>query len=185
MRFKSVGTKRDIMAVVIRNADTLTIKSGSPVFLAANGTNDGLAVVSANNLSAALQGNFFGIATADIAANAYGEAQVFGFFDQARVIVATRAASTDVWASMPAGSIGQYLLIGTGTGGVAASVSADQAFTGGATIAYSLQGAAQVRLMETYASQTTLASSLSGASVIGAASGTASYALKKVLVKAM
>jgi len=64
MRFKVVGSKRDIMATVIRNSDTIIIKAGSPVFLAVTGTEDGLRAVSSNNLAAALQGNFFGFAYA-------------------------------------------------------------------------------------------------------------------------
>jgi hypothetical protein len=147
------------MAVVFRNSDTLSIKAGSPVFLAVTGTEDGLRCVSSNNLAAALQGNYFGIAYATIAANAFGEAQVFGFNDGTRLRVTTRAVATsDVWASYPAGGIGDQLVPVTGTGFGAGSTDADQGFSNAGSQAFSVY--CKVRLGQTYASQTTQASSL-------------------------
>lgn len=168
MRFKTIGTKRDIMAVTLKNADTLTIFSGAPVAVAANGTNDGLAGKTYVNLAAALQPLFMGVALADIVANAYGEAQMFGFNDSTRVRLTTRAASTDVWASYAAGGIGDVLIPVTGTGAVAASVSADQAFSNSGSAAYSIY--ARVRLGQTYASATTQASSIGGSSTASVSS---------------
>lgn len=162
MRFKTVGTKRDIMAVTLKNADTLTIFQGAPVSVAANGTNDGLAGKTYVNLAAAVQGLFFGVALTDIAANAFGEAQMFGFNDVTRVRLTTRAASTDVWASYAAGAVGDILIPVTGTGAVAASVSADQAFSNSGSNPFTVH--ARVRLGQTYASATTQASSLGGSS---------------------
>lgn len=176
MRFKVAGSKRDVMAVVFRNSDTLTIKAGAPVFLACTGTEDGLRCVSSNNLAAALQGNYFGIAYAAVAANAFGEAQVFGFNDGTRVRVTTRAASTDVWASYPAGGIGDALIPVTGTGTAAGSTDADQAFSNAGSAAFSVY--AKLRLGVTYASQTTQASSLN-------ASQTASFSSVKTQVHSM
>lgn len=175
MRMKAVGSKRDIMATVIRNSDTLIIKSGSPVFLAVTGTEDGLRCVSSNNLAAALQGNFFGVAYADIAVNAFGEAQVFGFNDGTRLRITTRAASTDVWASYPAGGIGDVLVPITGTGTGAGSTSADQAFSNSGSAAATVRALA--RLGQTYASATTQASSLN-------ASQTASFSTVKAMIHA-
>src|SRR5262245_56993491 len=131
MRFKQVGNKRDQGLVVIKNADTLAILPGAPVFLAGNGTNDGLAIVSANNLAAASKGMFVGIYAGNTnlaASGGEGESVIFGYFDTARIRITSRAASTDVWASYAAGAIGDMLLPATGTGPVAASVTADQAF---------------------------------------------------------
>jgi len=184
MRFKVAGNKKDVLAVVVKSADTITIPSGAPVFLAANGTNDGLAVVSANNLATALLGNFFGFATADIAPSAYGESQVFGFFETARLRVTTRADSTSTWASYAAGSIGQPMAsFVSGTGGAAGSTMADHAMSiSAATAVFSVNQ--QIRLMATYASQTTQASSLVGGLVTDA-SCTASVTSVKVFVRCM
>lgn len=186
MRFKTTGNKRDIAGVVIKNADTIAILAGAPVFLAGNATDDGLAVVSANNLSAAKQGLFFGIALTAVAVGAFGESCAFGYFDSARLRITTRAASTDVWASFAAGGIGDNLLPGTGTGVIAASVSADQALTNGGSIALSL--AAIARLGQTYASATTQASSLtviSGGTAYGLATATAAFTTVKVFVRSL
>lgn len=176
MRFKVVGSKRDVMAVVVKNKDANTIFAGAPLVLQVNGTDDGLAVTTTTNLAAALQSNFFGVAYADIVANAYGEAQVFGFNDATRLRVTTRAASTDVWASYPAGGIGDILELVTGTGTAAASISADQAFSNKGSGAFSIF--ARARLGQTYASATTQASSLN-------ASQTASFATVKAMIHAM
>lgn len=158
MRFKVVGTRRDIMAVTVKNADTIPILAGAPCSVAANGTNDGLAAVSYNNLSAAKQGLFFGVVFNEIAAGAFGESQVFGFNDSVRIRVATRAASTDVWASYAAGSIGNGLIPITGTGAGAGSTAADQCFSDQGTLANTVF--VRVRLGQTFASATTQASSI-------------------------
>jgi hypothetical protein len=177
MRFKVVGSKRDVMAAVFRNSDTIPIKAGSPVFLACSGTEDGLRCVSSNNLAAALQGNYFGIAYNAVAVNAFGEAQVFGFNDGVRLRVSTRAvASSDVWASYPAGGIGDQLVPITGTGTLAGSLDADQGFSNNLSQAFSVY--CKVRLGQTYASQTTQASSLLSGQ-------TASFLTVKVQVHSM
>jgi len=176
MRFKVVGSKRDVMAVVIKNKDTLTMKAGSPAMLQVNATDDGLAVTSSCNLAAALLGNFFGVLYADVAANAYGEAQVFGFNDGTRLRVATRAVATsDVWASYPAGAIGDQLQVCTGTGYGAGSTDMDQAFSNAGSAAGSVY--CKLRLGQTYASATTQASSLN-------LSQTASFLTVKAMIHA-
>lgn len=187
MRFKITGNKKDIVGTVVKNADTITIKAGGPVFLKASGTDDGLGVVSANNLAAANQGMFFGLALTDVAVGAFGEAQAFGFMASAVLRVATRAASTDVWASFPAGAVGDNLLPATGTGHAAGSTAADQALLNAGSIAFSL--AAHIRLGGTYASATTQASSLSstvsGGTVRGGASGTAAFTTIGVFIRSL
>ena len=186
MRFKVTGNKKDIAAVVIKNADTIPIKAGAPVFLKGNGTDDGLAVVSSNNLAAAAQPMFFGLAFADVAVGAFSESQVFGYFEAARLRVTTRAASTDVWASFPAGALGDALLPVTGTGVVAASVSADQALSNSGSAAFRVVH--RIRLGATYASATTQASSLtaiSGGTAYGGATATAAFTTVKAFLRAM
>jgi len=186
MRFKAVGNKRDVGLVVVKNADTIPIFVGAPVFLAGNGTDDGLAVVSANNLAAASQGMFWGIATSQMAASGgFGESVVSGYYDSVRLRVTTRATSTDPWVSFPAGAVGDMLLPATGTGTVAGSVSADQAMSNAGSNAFSL--GAQVRLGGTYASattQATSATSLSGASFAGVSSNaTAAFTTVKAFLR--
>jgi len=176
MRFKVVGSKRDVMAAMVKNTDTIIIRAGAPVVLAVTGTEDGLRAVSVNNLAAALQGNFYGIAFNDIAVNAFSEVQVYGFNDGTRLRYTTRAASTDVWASYAAGGIGDNLSPVTGTGHAAGSTQADQVFSNGGSVAFSVY--CKVRLGQTYASATTQASS------VGAQTATASTGLVKTMVHA-
>src|SRR6266446_6032803 len=100
MRFKVAGNKKDIIAVVIKSREaSLTIKQGCPVIAHPNGTNDGLAVIAPESSAAAQHNFFFGFATTDIAAGNMGESQVFGFCEFARFLVATRSATSAVWAS--------------------------------------------------------------------------------------
>lgn len=162
MRFKQIGNKYDIGAVVIKNNDTATIFSGAPVALDFSGTTElGAMVKSTNSLAAAEQGNFFGIALSQILAGQYGEAQVFGYNSIARVILSTRSATTATWASIAAGSLGEYLTLGTGTGSAAAV--GDQALIRVATAAQTV--AQFARLCETFASTDTQASSAGPQSV--------------------
>lgn len=179
MRFKVHGNKKDVVGIVVQNDDAIVIKAGAPVFLKIDGADDGMDVVSSNNLGAAAEQGFAGIATKDIAVGSYDEPQVFGFFDYARVAVGSRAASSDVWASYPAGALRDMLAVMTGTGHAAGSTQADQCFTRlGAGSAISVSGLWPVILGETYASSTTRASSLGGSSTV-------SVTLKKVFVRAM
>src|SRR5437867_8575137 len=141
MRFKVAGNKKDIVAVVVKNAETaITISAGAPVFLAVNGTNDGLAVVSPVSITAAKQCTFFGFALTDIAPGQFGESIVFGFYDSARVAVATRSATSADWASFVAGSVGAVLVPGTGTGSAASKP--DQCMSQSATASMTQQHAA-------------------------------------------
>jgi len=80
-----------------------------------------------------------------------------------------------VWASYPAGGIGDALLPVTGTGAAAGSTDADQGMSNAGSAAASIRALA--RLGQTYASQTTQASSLN-------ASQTASFMTVKAMVHA-
>lgn len=99
MRMKTVGNKRDIMAVVIRNASGGTIAAGTPVSLNLNGENDGLDVVLPSSSAAKAHGFAFGVALGAIADTQYGEAQVFGFCQNIVLRRQTRAASSDAFSS--------------------------------------------------------------------------------------
>lgn len=176
MRFKQVGNKYDVAAIVFKNNDAQNIKVNAPVVLDFSPTTElGAQAKSTNSLAAAEQGNFFGISLTEVLPGQYGEAQVFGFNPNARIVLTTRAASTDVWASQAAGSIGEYLTMGTGTG-LAASVG-DQALVRVGTAAQTVNQ--MVRLAETFASATTLASSL------GPQTATIWTITKKVFLRAM
>jgi hypothetical protein len=118
MRMKTVGNKRDIMAVVIQNSEaTASIQVGQPVCMYAlggAGTNpDGVAVClpstahtqNANNEFQMLYGVALTNLAGGIPVNGYGEAQVFGFCADIAFTSATRASSTNSWstvASQPA-----------------------------------------------------------------------------------
>src|SRR5674476_977959 len=101
MRFKSVGNKRDSVFTVVKNGEaSASIPAGTPVTLLLNGTEDGVQVVLPSTAGDAKNGAFkYGILTATLAANAYGEVQQFGFCPYALMTKMTRAASTDSWTS--------------------------------------------------------------------------------------
>jgi hypothetical protein len=105
----------DRVAVKIRNADTVTIPPGSPIVLAMNGTQDGIAVVLPSTSGAAnlIQGLRYGVSTISIPVNGYGEAIVFGLAQTLLLERQTRASSSNIWASEPARSVGEFLSIDT------------------------------------------------------------------------
>lgn len=100
MRFKQVGNKADIVAVVVHNGEaSVAIPNGAPVCLELDGTNDGLDVVLPATIAANATGALFGVALGAIANGAYGEAQVFGFCNNLQLLASTRAATTDSWST--------------------------------------------------------------------------------------
>jgi len=101
MRMKSVGNKADILAVVIHNADTITIPLGTPVVVVCNGTNDGLDVVLPSTAGASKMHSLaFGVTIGpSLAVGAYGEAMIFGFHTAVVLTRQTRASSTNTWNS--------------------------------------------------------------------------------------
>lgn len=106
MRFKQVGNKADIIAVVIHNAEaSAVIPKGAPVILALNGTNDGLDVVLPATTAQDANGALYGVCLsqgASLANGAYGEAQVFGVCNNLLLTSNTRAATTDSWSTKSA-----------------------------------------------------------------------------------
>lgn len=112
MRFKQNGNKRDVMAMVINNAEvSASILNGQPVCLyltgGAGGT-DGLSVVLPGTAHTQNSGNEFqclyGVAITNTAggipSGGYGEAQVSGFCADIAFTSATRASSTNSWSTI-------------------------------------------------------------------------------------
>ena len=104
MRFKQNGNKRDIIACPIYNDEaSATIGLGNAVVLSLSGTLDGVAVVLPATAGDTKQSTFgYGVSLGSYAPKAYGEAQVFGLCSNV-MLLRTRAASTDVFASMLSG----------------------------------------------------------------------------------
>lgn len=111
MRYKTVGNKRDLIAVVIKNAEvSATIPQGSPVTLICNGTEDGIAVVLPGTAGDAKNGAFkYGVCLRDLTVGVYGEAQVFGFNDYTLITRNTRAATSDSWSTVASSAVGVAL----------------------------------------------------------------------------
>lgn len=130
MRMKTVGNKRDLMAVVIRNNAGASIPIGTPVCLNMNGTNDGLDVVLPNSATAKSHAFAYGVTLATYADQQYGEAQVFGFCPNIVMLRQTRSASTADWSSNNAGfALGHILVIDT-AGNRFSTSGGTQAITG-------------------------------------------------------
>jgi hypothetical protein len=133
---------------------TVTILKGSPVFFTMDGTRDGIDAVSAEGLAAAKQGFFAGLSTIDIAPGKIRETIIFGTVEYARVVTATRAATTDVWASYAAIATGDILSVLTATGSVQALTRA---------------GAGSAGVFPMFAAVGTIASATTQASSVGSA----------------
>ena len=116
MRFAPVGNKADMVYVNVKNASTYTLPAGAPCFYVMNGTDDGLAVVGANDAAAALQGMFAGFTARVLAPNAVGEAQVYGLVSNVRVLTGTRASTTDSFTTSAAIALGDILQVATNAG---------------------------------------------------------------------
>lgn len=126
MRFKTVGNKADLAAIVVKNnSTTLTIPYGAPTFFTFNGTDDGTAVLNAHDAAAATNLNCFAgvvissqqqLPATGMGPGMTGEAQVYGFVQQLRLIRQTRATSTDSFSTVGTLSVGDILTILTNSG---------------------------------------------------------------------
>jgi hypothetical protein len=123
MRFKFAGNKADKVIVVIKNNDpnSTVIKSGAPTFFvvpASTTNNNGLEVAAADALASAQAGFFagFNLSPGNMNVGDFGEAMMYGYFDYARVLLSTRATSTDVWASYAAIVVGDIMSFVTTSG---------------------------------------------------------------------
>lgn len=175
-RIKQVGNGRDLFAVVFKNSDTQVIKANAPIILdfAAAAADLGKACKTTNSLAVAEHGNFFGInISGDIGVGFEGEAQVYGYNPNARVILTTRTATNATWASIAAGSIGEFLTLGSGTGshaslgdqalvraGLNLTQTISQTVTAAGTLTLTPIAQFVAKLGETFASTDTQASSL-------------------------
>ena len=112
MRFRQVGNKRDIVDVVVHNAETSAqIPAGTPIAFVMNGTNDGLDVVLPATAGAAKATSFAaGIALQNMNAGDYGDSQVFGFCQNVVLLRQTRSDSTGDWSSNATGFVTGLLL---------------------------------------------------------------------------
>lgn len=111
MRFKQVGNKKDIVAVVIYNDEaSSSIPIGAPVVLSLSGTQDGLGVVLPATATDKKQTTFgYGVCMGDgkggtLLSKGFGEAQVFGLCNFVKLL-RTRAASTDAFVSIDVGAL--------------------------------------------------------------------------------
>lgn len=138
-----------------RSAETtVTILKGGPVFYNMNGTRDGFDAVSAESIAAAKQGFCAGLAVIDTAPGKVRESIIFGTCDYARVITATRGATTDPWGSYAAIAVGDILSILSATGSVQGLTRA---------------GAGSAGVFPFFAAVGTLASATTQASSVGSA----------------
>lgn len=163
MRFQTLGNKKQFVSNTVKSVETtVTIKKGAPVFFDADvASNMGVAVLSSESLAAAEEGFFAGIALQEISPGKQGDAHCYGLLEDVRVQLASRAASSDVWASYSAGALGDIMRFTTIADGQCVVRS-------GAGSASNLLWA--IRLAETYASETTQASSLGGTSLVSVTS---------------
>ena len=184
MRFKFVGNKADRAVVVIKNADpnSLAIKVGAPTFFVSDAAapNQGLSVKNTDGLAAAEGGLFAGFnltpsptaGATTLAVGDIGESLVYGIYDYARVLLSTRAASTDVWASYAAIAVGDIMSFVTASG-----VNAVQRSGAGSATAQGWW----VNAAQTLVSQTTQASTVAN----GVGNSTAMVTQLRVMVRAL
>lgn len=113
MRMKTVGNKRDLVAIVVRNAEaSASIAAGQPVCFVMNATNDGLDVVLPGTGAAVKATSFAaGIALQAMASGTYGESQVYGFCQNVVLKRQTRSDSTGSWSSNSDGFVTGLLLV--------------------------------------------------------------------------
>lgn len=119
MRLPTLGAKYQTNFIQVKNGETsAAINSGQPVCFAFNGTDDGLAVVLPATAAASKASSFFaGVlqvpGSASLAAGGIGDAQIFGMVTNAKITLATRATSTDSFASYASAAIGFALNLDT------------------------------------------------------------------------
>ena len=105
------------ITVKVRNDAGASIPKGSPVCLALDGTDDGLAVIlpSGSGAQATADKFFFGVIKDTLADPGVGDAQLFGVVRQAIIRRATRggSATSDNWAGSTSIAKGVLLSIDT------------------------------------------------------------------------
>jgi hypothetical protein len=115
--FVGFTTGGERITAKVRNDSGGSIPKGTPVTLALDGTDDGLAVIlpSAAGSQAAADQFFYGILKDTLADTAIGEVQLFGVARQAIIRRATRggSATSDNWAGSTSIAKGVLLSIDT------------------------------------------------------------------------
>lgn len=150
-------TGQENATLIVRNDEaSATISKGQPVCFNMDGSREGKDVVLPGSLAAATANGFFaGIALENIASQQSGKVQCRGVIQSVRVVLMTRAATTDGWASYPAYAVGDVLILNTVGNAMSRSTA------GAATIV-----APQCVAMQTLASATTQASTTSNTSLV-------------------
>lgn len=133
MNAKTINKNKPQQAfVTIRNAETsTTISAGSPVFYKFGGDDyDGVDVIGAATQASAAKSVscIAGVAVDTLTAGKTGRALVYGLIKNARFIRMTKAASTDIWASMAAVAVGDVWgaeTVNNGIGAVATALASN------------------------------------------------------------
>jgi hypothetical protein len=155
------STHRETIIGTFKNAEaSLTLGLGTPVVLSFNGTDDGLAVALPSTVGAAAAKNAgfpAGVVVSPngILAGAIGDVQTWGLCLQAKVVAATRSATSAAWVSYASQDTGAVLEVDT----VANAFNIQ-----GSTVAQ--QYLPYAVLAQSYASSTTQASSLAQPTVL-------------------
>jgi len=113
----SIGTKPFKSELLFKNGEaSASIPVGCPVVFVMNATDDGFSAVLPSTAGAAKCPELFAgvnVSPATLVAGDYGTSQIWGFCNYATVVQQSRSASTAVWATAAAFSIGQPLAIDT------------------------------------------------------------------------
>ena len=122
--------------IFVNNPGSAALPHGEPVNFIMNGTNDGRNVQNANSGGAAGAHTLFaGVVLEAIPANEGRRVRAAGFVNELLLLTATRAASTDSYASAAAVAIGDVLNIDTNGNGFSRSAAGAATADPGAFIA--------------------------------------------------
>jgi hypothetical protein len=172
MNFQMLGSaKNQNLVIGVLNEDTVSIPAGSPVCYKMSGTNDGLGVVLPAQAGAGASSAICGIVPVSIAVGEKGTAVAYGIIYNAKLVLQTRAATTDSFASLA--SIAKFSLLLVDSAGNRMQSAASVAQTGYLPHAF---------IAQTVASQ---ASSASGAVTSAFSTATAVYTTVKAFVRMM
>jgi hypothetical protein len=121
MQFKYTGNKGDTALVVIKNNDpnSTVVLQGAPVHFIADAVTaaKGRDVKAQDGRAGAETGFFAGFnISGSLNIGDQGQAFAYGFYDYARVLLSTRATTTDVWASYSAIALGDIMKFITTSG---------------------------------------------------------------------
>lgn len=98
----------------VQNNGAAAIAEGAPAIYEMDGTDDGLSAENASDSNAAgASGGLAGVALESIAVSAYGKVQTRGYVDKVVLVRATRAATTDSYATLAAIAKWDQLIVNT------------------------------------------------------------------------